>query len=810
MLEGSIRSAHRPRRTWLLPLRAAVVAGFLAVVSAASSLTAQTPTPPVVDSIAVRGAERNTPQSVVALSGILLNQSINYRQVQRAIQALFGSGQFDDVQVRQRDLAGRLIIEIEVVERPILERWLIRGAEQIDPNTVRGRVSVPEGRPVDRAAIARARGAIDSMYKRQGYYAARVEVLETASTTGALRVTFDISEGGRVALSQVIIEGNNAFSDQQVVSAMASRPEGFWWFRRGEYAEEKVEDDIRERLPAWYGDRGHIDFRVIGDSLVADTTPGKAILVLRVDEGTAYRAGTFAINGNRRFSLDELGALFPFGEGSAVGSGVPSGAPFDRSAWLAATEAVRDRYANSGYIYANVVPEEERRTAPDGTHYVDLRWTIVEGQPASINRIEILGNEITHERVIREAIVMFPGQLFSREALIRSYRNVANLGFFQEPLPVPEFRTSENGVDVDIIFRVEERRTGNINFGASLGQGTGIGGFIGLEEPNLFGRAKRGRLQWQFGRNINDFNLSYADPAIREGRISGTLSLFNSQQRFTVGDLGRRRQQGGSLQFGFPLFGSRYTRMFAGYGYQRIRFTEGSEDLRETFRCNNCVRSSLSATLARDTRVGMPFPFAGSSTRITIESNGGLLGGTGNYQKLDLEGKWFTPLGTLGGGGDFGGGSSLVVGFTAKAGFIVGDAGPFFTELYSLGGVQFGIPLRGYQEFSITPDGFDPGAAGGSASPFAFGKSFAALTGEVGLRVSQTLYLNVFTDAGNVYRRARYFNPTRMFRSFGFGAALVSPLGPMGIDVGYGIDKVDGFGRPNPGWQAHFRLGNFF
>ena len=97
-----------------------------------------------------------------------------------------------------------------------------------------------------------------------------------------------------------------------------------------------------------------------------------------------------------------------------------------------------------------------------------------------------------------------------------------------------------------------------------------------------------------------------------------------------------------------------------------------------------------------------------------------------------------------------------------------------------------------------------------AASPSAFGKAYAAFTAELGLRVSQSLYANVFTDAGNVYRRARQYNPSRLFRSFGFGIALVSPLGPLGVDVGYGLDKVDAFGRPAPGWQMHFRLGNFF
>src|SRR4029453_5466422 len=209
--------------------------------------------------------------------------------------------------------------------------------------------------------------------------------------------------------------------------------------------------------------------------------------------------------------------------------------------------------------------------------------TIREGAPATINKIEIVGNDITHERVIREAIVLLPGDLFNRELLIRSYQNVSNLGFFQQPLPAPDVRPAGNGADVDIVFRVEEKRTGNINFGASLGQGTGVGGFIGLEEPNLFGRGKKGRLQWQFGRNINDFTIGYTDPAIRGTPISVTPTLFNSRQRFTVGDLGRRRQIGGSVQFGFPFFGSRYTRFFASYGLQVIQFTEGAEDLRERF-----------------------------------------------------------------------------------------------------------------------------------------------------------------------------------------------------------------------------------
>jgi outer membrane protein insertion porin family len=787
-----------------------MAAAVALVLGVPAALLAQDQQPPTIDSIAVVGNGRLTASQIIGTSGLIAKQPVNYRDIQRAITALFRTGQFDDVLVEQQPLRDGLLLRLRVKERPILEKWAIRGVTKLSEGEVKGRVKLTEGRPIDRNAVEGSRASIDSLYKHEGYYNSQVKVLELPQTDRRLRLVFDVDEGQRVAISQVAIDGNAHFSDKQVVKHMATRPEGFWWFQKGEYDERKVDQDVRERLPHWYADNGYVDMQVTRDSLVADSAGGKAVLHLTVTEGQPYQVGNFDIDGNRRFSSEELQALYPFGP---VGSaGEPKGPPqaFNRSAWDAATEKVQNLYANNGYIYAQIEPGEIRRTGTDGKPVVDLRWTIREGSPATINKVEIVGNDVTHERVIREAIVMLPGDLFSRERLIRSYQNVSNLGFFQQPLPSPDVKPAANGVDVDIIFRVEERRTGNINFGASLGQGTGVGGFLGLEEPNLFGRGKRGKLQWQFGKNINDFTLSYTDPAIRESRISGTVSLFDSRARYTIGDLGRRKQTGGSVQLGFPFLGSRYTRFFTSYSYQRVRYTEGSADLRARFSCSSCSRSTLGASVLRDTRIGLPFATGGSFTNVSGELNGGFLGGTGDYRKVDLEGRWYAPLGTMGGGGQLGAGVQFVLGLTAKSGFIFGDAGPFFTELYSLGGVQYGIPLRGYDEFSITPNGFDPSASGSQASPDAFGKSYAAFTVEAGARVSQSLYVDAFFDAGNVYRSARQWDPTRLFRGAGFGAAVISPLGPIGLDLGYGFDKVDGLGRPKPGWQLHFKLGNFF
>lgn len=793
-----------------MPRYLPIIAAVALLLGGPAALLAQNEQAPIVDSIAVVGASRLTASQIVGTSGLVVKQPINYRDIQRAITSLFRTGQFDDVVVEQQPLGDGLMLIIRVNERPILEKWAVRGVTRVSESNVKGRVRLSEGRPLDRNAVEQSRASIDSLYKHDGYYSAQIKVLELPQDSTRVRIVFDVNEGQRVAISQVVVDGNKRFGDKQVVKHMATRPEGFWWFQKGEYDERKVDQDVRERLPRWYADNGFVDFQVTHDSLVADSAGGKAVLHLTVEEGQPYQVGVFDIEGARRFSTEELQAFYPFGP---VGpNGLPAGGsrPFNRSEWDAATEKVQNLYANNGYIYAQVEPSETRRTGAGGNPVVDLKWTIREGSPATINKIEIVGNDVTHERVIREAIVMLPGDLFSRDRLIRSYQNVSNLGFFQQPLPSPDVKPSANGVDVDIVFRVEERRTGNINFGASLGQGTGVGGFLGLEEPNLFGRGKRGKLQWQFGKNINDFTLSYTDPAIRESRISGTVSLFDSRARYTIGDLGRRKQTGGSVQIGFPFFGSRYTRFFTSYSYQRVRYSEGSADLRARFSCSACSRSSVGTSVLRDTRVGLPFAVGGSFTNVSAELNGGFLGGTGNYRKVDMEGRWYAPLGTLGGAGQLGAGVQFVLGLTAKSGFIFGDAGPFFTELYSLGGVQYGVPLRGYDEFSITPDGFDPSASGNQASPDAFGKSFAAFTVEAGARISQSLYLSAFFDAGNVYRSSRQWDPTRLFRGAGFGGAVISPLGPIGIDIGYGFDRVDGQGRPDPGWQLHFKLGNFF
>lgn len=776
------------------------------------------------DSIAVLGNTRMSEMTVLADAGLVAGTQLNARSVQRSIRALYQTGQYESVSITCNldDIADRATLVVSVRERPMLVEADVVGVNRLSSGSVRDRVDLIYQRPLDPAAVALSVSRIDSLYERNGYYLARINVDTTVASDGAVRLTFRIDEGRRLAVSGIEVEGNQHLSDGDVVGAMKTRPEGFWWFRKGEFDDDNFAGDLSERIPQLYARQGFIDFRVSRDSLVIDRDRGKAMVDLEVVEGPRYKVGDFTVNGNRHFSSEDIRQFYPFGQDNRTVMSrvtdfirrrkpVPQGV-FDATKWEDAQQRIASAYATDGYIYAQVRPVVERRVDDDSSRYVDLRWEVEEGSPAIVNRVEIFGNDYTQEPCIRDQLLILPGMVYNQEALIRSYQSLSNLGFFETPIPPPDTRTVNEKGDVDIIFRVKEKRTGNINFGASMGQGTGVGGFIGLDQPNLFGTCKRGALQWSFGRYINDFSLTYSDPRIRQSFISGTVSLYRSQARYYIADLGRSLRTGAQLQFGLPWPGSRWTRLFLSYSLENVRFGTGGllGDVRGEFG-EGSVRSTLGATVTNDTRIDLPFPSAGAQYSISANFNGGLLGGTSAFQRYTADASAYAPLAQFGGDAIGSQPMKLVAGLTARAGTVHGGTGPFFfSQEFALGGVQFGERLRGYDEFSISPDGYITNTTTFNATRESFGKAFLTTTAELGLRLNSSLYVSAFYDAGNVWRHPRDFDPTRLFRGAGISASTVTPLGPLGLDYAYGFDRLDAQGRQKPKWMLHFRLGQLF
>jgi outer membrane protein insertion porin family len=302
--------------------------------------------------------------------------------------------------------------------------------------------------------------------------------------------------------------------------------------------------------------------------------------------------------------------------------------------------------------------------------------------------------------------------------------------------------------------------------------------------------------------------MSYADPAIAGSRISGSVSLFNTKygygKMFQFSE-GEQRQTGGGLRFGIPFpLDPFYSRVFVGYSLTRAKYRQFGDVGTSLFDIPTSMKSSFSLGLMRQ-RLDHPlFPTNGSQQEFEASFSGGPLGGNGDFQKYTFSGSWWVPVGKLGGTQPGSRPIRFALGLSADAGALFGDASRFPFERFWLGGVQFGKPLRGYDETTITPDGYFPRDDKGIALHDRMGDAYVRLSAEYAMRLNDNISMSLFYDAGNVWRRAVEINPTRLYRSAGVGLTLITPFGPIGLDYAYGFDRTD------PGWKLHFKFGQGF
>lgn len=810
------RAVRRSRKV------AALSATFLVVCALATrpAEAQQQPQPDetVVDSVVVEGHLRVQPGAIIAMFGVQAGQSITYRDIQRGIKSLVGTGQFRDVVVRARgdDPSAPVTLVIQVDEQELIRSVLMDGLESISASQVRDTTGLRPGSPLSQQKILDAKRFIRTELAERGIPFAQIQerVEPAPGSPGEVNVVLEVTEGNRVTVADVQFVGNENVPAADLRGAMATRPEGFWWFKSGRFDEFQFETDLEERLPQLYRSRGFLDFAVVDDTLIVDPETGKARLEVEVDEGPQYRLGEFTVDGNSRFPSDDILAYFRTEEGGLLSSlGIGGrrtsnveGEVFDAEAFNVAIERVMEAYRNEGYLYVQVNPVLQRHPAEgDEPPTVDASWQIVEGEPAIVNRVAIAGNEYTYEWVIRNQLFILPGDVYSQDRLIRSYQNISSLGFFEAPLPFPDIQPLDNG-DVDITFQVVEKQTGSVNFGTSVGGGVGLSGFIGYEQPNLFGQAKSGTLRWDFGRYLNSFEMTYSDPAIFQSMISGSLSLFNSRDRFYSFSTGRRKRIGANTRFGMPWPNSRLSRVFVGYGLSRTSYELFNDvDDQSLFGRPPGLQSQMTLGVTRQTLDHPLFPTTGSRQNVNVELNGGILGGDGDFTRVLADGTWWVPAGRLGGDpGNPTSGIRLALGLTLRGGTVFGNAEAFPFDRFWMGGVQFGQNLRGYDETSITPVGYFSDNARGISDIDRLGNAFFSLTAEYAIRLSGQLGLGAFFDAGNVWRNPGDIDPTRLYRGAGFGLQLVTPFGPIGLDYAYGFDKT------TPGWQFHFRMGPGF
>lgn len=753
-----------------------------------------TPAPPRIRDIRVEGTASASPSAVISFSGLRVGEFVTAESVARAIRNLMERRLFSDVKIfAEKQAVDGVTLVIAVKEYARVGTVTFIGYDELDDKEINSLSTIRSGDIASPYEFDRTRARVKAKYAEEGYLFTNVTAAQRPSEkdTGRVDVIFTIEEGPEVSIGEITFSGNNAFSESDLEGAMDDVKEKQWWqiWRSSKFDRAKLGED-RKRVEDFYHARGYIDAEVVSDSISIDPLNGKANVHIVVSEGRPVILRSLAITGNSVYETPVLRTRL----------GAEEGKPYNQVQLRLNVDAnaegtdLRSLYLDNGYLAfrADIV---ERRVEGDS---IDVVVRITEGQQASIRFVNIAGNTKTKDKVIRRELFTRPSDTFSKQAIIRSLRNLANLNYFNPEKLRPDVQPVD-ATTVDITYEVEERPSDTFN--ASVGfSSQGLTGVLGVSfnnfsllEPLSGGGGQMLNFNWEFGSYVSTFSLGFTEPWLFDLPITlGTNVYYRELESVYNGEPYDIRTAGGSLNLGHRL---RWPD-----DYFRIDLTNrilhnairGAAPVNTTFRAGSEISHTLSLTRSS---LDNPF-FATVGSRFQFSNTLAALGDA-RFSKHELSFDFYSPLAQVTEQ------NSLVFFLNNEYG-VVNDFGPLDriapTTFYNMGGTVVAgvntIQLRGYEDNSIGP----------RTEP---GRVYAKTTAELrfGLAMNPIpIYVLGFAEAGNVWGKLGEVNPFDLKRSMGVGLrVMVPPIGLLGFDYGYGFDR-DVRGREG-GWHFHFQFG---
>ena len=728
---------------------------------------------------------------ILNMSGLIRGMELDPYLVQDAIRRIYAMLLFSDVRITGEETLDGIVVTIAVTEYPKLVRIEIDGNKKLKKDKIFDKLKLVEGKLISPTEVKEEVKNIKSLYEDKGYLLAQVEseVVES-KTPGQVVLKLKIKEGRKVKIKKIYVEGNELFSDKKIRKQMKNKQDSF--FRSGEFDPEKYEED-KEKIVEFYKKEGYLDAEVVSDSMWYDSSRKDMFISMTVFEGPQYEFGQVSFAGNKIFSAEKLKQAVKFDQGKI----------YDQEKYEKTLEELHALYLEEGYLYAQIIDQ----TRTQGT-VVDINYSVSEGIPANIHKINIAGNTRTREKVIRRELWVKPGQRFRRSLLMRSLREVMYLNYFANVLP--DYEVLENG-DIDLTIKVEEKPTGQFSFGAGYSQRDKLVGTIGLGTPNLFGRGQTLQLNWEFGKTLQNIQLSFTEPWFLDTPTSVGFDIYNTNRRWY--DEFTEERRGIGLRLGRRLsWPDDYFRLFLRYRLEDVRYydfdtyidTSGVRRVLPELESLTRIKwpqrtSSFDFTIVRDSRDLPQFATSGSVVSWNAELAGGLLGGDWSYHKHILTFHKYIP-------------SFWRFVLVAKAKFGVIDSygknGSIpYSERFTPGGIDPDGVIRGYADGTIGPK--DPQGfliRGRSVLVYNLEYQFPI--------VEQQIYGLLLADLGNAYLRARHVQPIafkNLYKSVGFGVRLIIPnMGMIGFDMAYGFDYPDPRSRDHGEWRPHFNFGTTF
>ncbi|WP_299682353.1 outer membrane protein assembly factor BamA [uncultured Tenacibaculum sp.] len=805
----------------------------------------------ILGGITVTGLQKFSEETVKVYTGLLIGQPIKLPgdKLTSAIKKLYESKQFSEVDVYLSKINGETVyLQFDVVELPKLNNIKITGISKSKAKDLQKEAELRKGTQVTDNLIVTTRNYFKKKYTDKGFLKTKVSLTTKKDTTdtNVVDMFIHIDKGDRIKIKNIDFVGNEALSDGKLRGAMKNTKRKFLgrFWKSSKYIEDDFKEDLETILDT-YSELGYRDARILNDRLIwnDDNTIN---LEIELEEGRQYRFADIIFVGNKKYNDEFLNQFLKIEKGDVYngkvlkerisGDGTPD------------SQDIQSLYHNNGYLFSSVNAVETK--VKNDSITVEIR--IREDEPATIGKVTVVGNDKTNDHVIYRELRVKPGDLFSRQNIIRSIREIGQLGFFDTNV-TPDVKPDYANKTADIEFSVVEKGGSQIELQGGFGGGSFIG-TLGLSfnnfsirnilnkdayKPLPMGDGQSLSLRLQASRTNSTYSFSFTEPWLGGKKPQSlSFSIFYSNQfrfNFQTNEVDRSQSLdifGATIGLGKRLrWPDDFFSLSQSISYQRIGLNDfpyrvGSSNA--ILNNGNLNNLSYTAVLSRNSAgPSLIFPTYGSEFSIRAKAtlpysliNGKDLSDQPDgltpteqqdfladrfkwleYYKLSAKGKWYTALA-----------KKLVL----MSNFEIGYLGSYNDELgltpverYFVGGDGIAqgqldgreiVGLRGYENNSLSS------VDGGSI----YNKFQLELRYSITDKPSASIYTLGFLEAGNAYDNFSTFNPFELKRSAGLGVRIFMPaFGLLGIDFAHGFDPLPGFTQKS-GWQTHFIIGRQF
>ena len=806
----------------------------------------------VLDTIVVSGLKNFSDKTVVAYSGLRKGQNIQVpgEEISNVLKKLWNLELFSDVNIYISDISGQSAkLEISVDELPTLNEYKINGIKKGQSESIIDETELSEGKRLSESFLTNTKNYIENKFRKDGFLNTTVNLITRPDTIGSnkLNLIVDVNKGERIKINDISFNGNEVFKDSRLKTKLKKTKKKFLgrFWKKSKLIPDDFETD-KENLISYYKEKGYRDARITYDTIIKNDEETIDI-VLDIDEGNQYYFGKIDYIGNSSFSDYQLNQILGIEQGDSYNGVLLKERIQDEKP---DANDLSNLYQNNGYLFSSVNAVEV--SAENDT--IDFEIRINEGKLASFNKISVVGNTKTNDHVIYRELRIKPGELYSKDKVVRTIREVGQLGFFDAEQISPDFKNvNPNLGTVDIELGLVESGASQIELQGGYGGG-GFIGTLGLSFNNFSAKnlAKNWRerggilpqgdgqtfaLRLQSSTFYNTYSFNFMEPWLG-GRqpVQFSFSISTTKQ-FRYDYFTRKADKSQFFEIrGLTIGMARrlsipddYFQLSQAISYQYYKLNNYYTGL-FTFGDGESHNLSYNISLLRNNTYTNPiFPTGGSSFTISarlsppyslitgddfsdVEQRSEFTNYKGEpiqalidqekyrwleFYKLKFNGSWYTRL--------FGK-------FILKTQTDFGFLGTYNKNKGNIPFERFYLGGDGMQQYAldgretIALRGYENGSLSSRDGSIIYNKFSLELRYPISLKPSASVFALSFLEAGNGFDDFKDYNPFNAKRSAGIGVRVFMPaFGLLGIDFGYGFDRTN-YSNSNQrsGWQTHF------